>query len=240
MLENVESTQARHPVPFYGSYAAFLRAMKVLKENGIPRRLNPRTLSPLLGDEGPRVATHFISMEWVDDVGAPTEHLRALVASFGEPNWKRTLLEEIERFYSFVPGPWEDLTEEKLHDAFLSHTGREAKVLKSAETFFLSVALECEIGLPDRLYLRANRAHSEAKRPKEGQDEDHLSESKEAEIDIKLEPSKPAPKQKPPPDGWIDQIVKLSTLLNDSDLSEPEQKAVKLTISVLAKKMNAA
>jgi hypothetical protein len=231
--KSVVSGAERHPVPFYGSYASFLRAMKALKEQGIPKRVNSRSLRPLLGDEGPRLSTHFVSMGWVDQHDKPTEELAVLVRSFGEDSWKETLSAVVHRIYGFVPEPWADLTSEQLHEAFTSYAGRGAQVMTQAETFFLSLVLECGMQLPDRLYFRAERAHREAvKRGKleieEPEDTAAIVGTVAMGIAAPLKVPRPELKQ-------IDLILKLSTLLGDSALTDQERKAIGITISVLAR-----
>jgi hypothetical protein len=241
----------KRPVPFYGSYASFVRALKALKESGIPKRVTARSLTPLIGDEGPRISTHFYSMGWTDADDKPTDELIRLVSAFGEDPWKATLKEVVERFYDFVPRPWADLTSGRLHEAFLSHTGRDAKVLVSAETFFLSLALECGIELSERLYMRAARAHSEmAKRAKgdiedagEGADELRGSEKPKAlatpAVKIPLAHEDGAESKSLVAISGslerINMILALSKLLGDGTLTDEERRAIGITISVLGR-----
>ncbi len=243
----------RRAVPFYGSYASFMRTIAALKERGIPKRINPRSLESYIGAEGKRISTHFSSMDWIDAHDKPTEELTRLVGAFGTEAWKDTLSEVIHRYYAFVPKPWTDLTGDQLHESFLSHTGREAKVLVASETFFLSLALEVGEQLPDRLYLRAARAHSEmAKRAKVDVEEEGDSVVIEGGTDTRASPS-PTLKE---PDAKvladlkklgavrenlekINVILALSVLLADTSLTDEERKAIGITISIVGK-MNAA
>jgi hypothetical protein len=258
MLESIATSELsfapgadRRAVPFYGSYASFMRTIAALKERGIPKRINPRSLAPYIGNEGKRISTHFASMEWADEHDKPTEVLTRLVGAFGTDAWKGTLSEVIHRYYAFVPQPWADLTGDQLHESFLSHTGREAKVLVPSETFFLSLALEAGEQLPDRLYLRAARAHSEmAKRTKVYAEEAEDAVAMEAETEAAA-PVKIEHKIFSPPSGKltltgkvpelsigsqrVDLILKLSTLLSDATLTDQERKAVGITISVLGR-----
>lgn len=245
MIDTEPQPPLRNPVPFYGSYASFIRMMKAFKEHGLPRRVSSRTLAPLLGEEAARVATHISSMGWVDEINAPSKTFRDLVDSFGEPNWQQSLLGMVREFYQFVPEPWEDLTAEKLHEAFLAYTGREARVLTSAETFFLSLALECQINLPDRLFLRANRAHLEARRSKEEADELELElpERKEELADTPKSATKGS--QNTQKHGrqyeYAGQIECLSKLLvGATDMTDAERNAAVTLIGYFARAMNAA
>jgi hypothetical protein len=236
----------RRPVPFYGSYASFVRVMKALKEAGIPKRVTPRSLIPLVGrEEGPRISTHFSSMGWTDTNDKPTDELGRLVAAFGEKSWKSVLTEATQKFYSFVPQPWGDLTSSDLHEAFLSYTGREAKVITAAETFFLALALECGLELSERLYIRAARAHSEmVKRAKLSVQE--VGDTVAISASAKLSAAPPAPstmRTETPTVSLsisadieqINLIMKLSKLLGAPDLTDEERKAIAKTISVLGR-----
>jgi hypothetical protein len=231
-------------VPFYGSYASFVRGIKALKETGIPKRITGRSLTPLIGEEGPRISTHFSSMGWTDADDKPTEELTRLVSAFGEESWRATLTEIVLKFYAFVPQPWGDLRSSELHESFLSYTGREAKVLIAAETFFLALALECGLDLSERLYMRAARAHSEmAKRAK--LDVEEVGDA--VAVYTSAEPGTP-----PAPSTvktetttvsvrisadieQIKLIMRLSTLLGAADLTDQERKAIGITISVLGR-----
>lgn len=233
----------KRPVPFYGSYAAFVRVMKALKEAGIPKRITARSLIPLIGgEEGPRISTHFSSMGWTDADDKPTDELVRLVAAFGEESWRSTLSEVVHKFYSFVPQPWGDLTKTQLHEAFLSYTGREAKILTAAETFFLALALECGLELSERLYIRAARAHSEMiKRAKI--DVAEIPDSVAIEATAKPE-TPPAPSVAVKTETLsaflrdsadLKLIFRLSTLLGAAELTDHERKAIGVTISVLGR-----
>lgn len=245
----------RNPVPFYGSYASFLRAIKALKEKGIPRKITGRTLAPLLGDEATRTAAHFGVMGWSDETGSPTQELRTLVAAFEGPKWKETLTAELERFYWFVPKPWEEITKATLHKAFVDWTKRddEARILVSAETFFLALAYECGTNFDDTLWKRANRAHLEAKRPKDDEDEEQIISSlptfdagligkhiiNEPTVSVPASPPEKVPQQA----GLrlVDQIlVTLSSMLGDESLAQRERDAIRITMGLLIRNMNAA
>jgi hypothetical protein len=224
-------------VPFYGSFASFMRTIAALKERGVPKRINPRSLAPYIGEEGKRISTHFSSMEWVDEHDKPNEELTRLVGAFGTEAWKDTLSEVIHRYYTFVPQPWADLTANQLHESFLAHTGREAKVLVASETFFLSLALEAGEQLPDRLYLRAARAHSEmAKRARVDAEEEADFVVMNAHTDkVQVAEVKAVKATASPESGKVGLILKLSALLADGSLTDEERKAVGITISVLAR-----
>ena len=114
--------------------------------------------------------------------------------------------------------------------------------MTQAETFFLSLALECGLPLSDRLYFRAERAHSLVKKRSKDDDEPE----NEIKSGRKIEPKKlssalaenvEVPEvRKPIP---IDMILKLSGLLAEGNLTDQERKAIGLTISILGR-MNAA
>lgn len=223
--------------------------MKAFAPNNVPRRISTRTLQPILGDEATRIAMHFVSMKWVDDLGRPTDDLRALVAAYDSERWKDVLLATIKEFYKFVPLPWEDLTTESLHAAFVQYTGRESRILISAETFFLALAHECGVNLTDRLWKRANRAHIEAKRPKDEEDAEleaiSLKDEKDAEEKhdsaIKAS-SKTAKISSSLQKDHMTQIEYLSKLLaaNGSEMTTEERNAVVTLIGYFGRTMHIA
>jgi hypothetical protein len=230
----VDGMATYRPIPFYGSYAQFQRAMKALKARGLPKRLNPRTLAPILGDEGQRVATHLTAMGWVDDDGVPSAEFSRLVASYETEEWESALKAVVMRSYSFVPSKWEELTADGLHRAFIEYVGRDTKqTLKQAETFFLALALAIGIQLPDRLFLRAQRAHTDAKRSNREEDPDEDNESsvppKNEKPDVvpvrrAIESDAPGmPKPGMPKKDALNLLLQLTPLLTASDLSQTER-----------------
>jgi hypothetical protein len=249
MVDNPESTAVRRPVPYYGSWASFVRALKALKEQPqIPKRINPRSLGPLLGEEATRTSTNLIAMGWVDENDHPSQDFVALVGAFGEESWKKTLTEVVRKAYSFVPDDWGDLTKATLHDAFVAYTGREAKVLTSAETFFLSLALECGINIPDRLYLRAARAHAGRRSKTEEEADEEFSEVQSGEVvnEPRVEPKRVVTKDKDhsfkpgKTDTWFDQVLELTTLVGKTGMSDAEKEDILTIIRNYGKRMASA
>jgi hypothetical protein len=250
MLDKIESIVLRNPIPFYGSYAAFLRAMTALKERGLPKRLNGRSFSSLLGDEGKRIGTHFGAMGWVDKQDRPSDELVRLVESFGTEAWKDTLSAMVRRVYVFVPEPWEDLESENLREAFLAYTQRrESQMIAQAETFFLSLALACGVQLTERLYFRAERAHNQVgKRSAEEEEGDKEDGFGSGDAAVEKSPGTPAiesndratSKIKPyvaisANSERISAILTLSTLLGERSLTDHEVQAIRVTLSVLGR-----
>jgi hypothetical protein len=224
------------------------QAIRALKEHGLPKRLSGRAFTTLLGDEGRRMGAHFMAMGWVDQQDRPTEELVALVEAFGSNSWREALDGMIRGTYAFVPEPWEDLTGETLREAFITHTRRaESQMIAQAETFFLSLALECGVQLTERLYFRAERAHNLV--GKRTRDEEDTPES--GEPVGKTVHEKPVISQVNLGDEVKDQlkafgtvaeslervsaILTLSTLLGDSGLTDQEVKAIRITLSVLGR-----
>lgn len=225
----LDRSLAPRAIPFYGSYAQFLRAMKGLKENDLPRRISSRSMS-FLGEEGPRVVTGLAAMGWIDEAGNPSDDFKKLVGAFGTSDWVPVLASIIRRVYSFVPDDWDDLTAESLHDAFVSYTGRDVQVIKSAETFFLALMLECGMSMPDKLYMRAARAHTEAKRIRDDDDAPEkdsslFSSPKPAKSQVQvLEKKNPTSKRSR---EWVvSQTMNLTTLIDDKDMTSKERDAV--------------
>ena len=223
-------------VPFYGSYASFVRALKAMKEHGMPKRISPRTLTPLIGDEAPRTITHFIAMGWVDEAGSASSALVDLVQSYGEESWSSTLSRIIRSHYPFVPfDKLGEMTQNELHAAFVQFTGREAKVLKSAETFFLALAHESGIDLAERLYLRAIRSINEVRRLRSGDDEDVDDGDGERNH---LEAEKPVQKKKDTSSASVSadtltSIKALTDMLANDELTVEQRRSLGFAISVL-------
>ena len=252
-----ELVPTRRPLPFYGTWALFSRALSAFKEHDIPERLTTRTLYPLLGDEASRIVSGFSAMGWIDDRDMATAPLRQLVSAFGESSWQATLKDIVPKTYSFVPGNWANLTPEELHSAFLAHSGREVSVISSAETFFLVLAHQAGFALTEKLYRRAVRAISDAKikgrastDASDGGGVHNVSSVESGGSVVAIEPA--APKQPAKPSlksrrddsqtdaEWVTVIVKLSTLLGGSGVTDQERNAIVSTISVVGRQIRSA
>jgi hypothetical protein len=160
----LDQTAGRRPIPFYQSYAVFYRAMKALKEHGIPTRVDTRRLEPYIGDEAGRVAAGLASLGWIDEIGRPTNDFKNLVAAFGTEKWSAALAELVPRTYSYLPPGLENITTTQLKDAFIAYAGRDSGAIRNAETFYLCLASEAGFQLSDSFYRRAARAIGDAKR----------------------------------------------------------------------------
>jgi len=229
----LDSTPTKRPIPFYGSYASFLRAMRELKENGIPHRVTTKALGPLLKDDTNRVVAGFAANGWIDANGVPSDDLQRLVASFGSDMWKAALYGIVPHTYAFISSDWADLTRATLRDAFVSHTGRDAEAIRSAETFFLCLATEAGFRFPDEFDRRVVRQIADARRSISS---DRTSAPEKAVTPPVATGGSISAKSH----ELIDLIVKLSALLGEGNMTDLERKSVGVTISFLARQMNTA
>jgi hypothetical protein len=225
-----EQTIIRHPIPFYGSYASFYRAMKALKDKGIPRRVNVRALTPLLGeDEAPRIVAGFLSLSWIDELRHPTDDLRRLVQAFGEKSWGATIAEILPRTYSFITGNWAELTPDKLHDAFVAYVGRDVGSIRTAETFFLCLASESGIPIDDYFYRRTARAIVDATRSIQATEVESADE-------VNTDEPLPAEPRKLKDTEWAEKIWHLTALIDEQDMTAREKDAVLVLLSYLRRR----
>jgi hypothetical protein len=151
------SQDLRKPLPFYGTYALFERAMTYWKQNGIPKRFTSPALKNAVGTEASRIVSGFTGLGWIDEDGIPSDDLKRLIRSYKEDSWNDTLRSVLESTYTFIPNDWSDLTSSSLRDAFRNFVGREVGTLSGSETFFLTAAAEAGIELPDSFMNRTSR-----------------------------------------------------------------------------------
>ena len=128
--------------------------MAYLKSNGIPRRIDSRSLHPAIGNDASRVVSGFMGNGWVDDGYSPSDDLRKLINSYRGDSWRTTLKEVLPKAYAFIVGDWEKITRKELHAAFVSHIGQELPVAKSCERFFLSATAEAGYNLSEEFDSR--------------------------------------------------------------------------------------
>jgi hypothetical protein len=245
----LDSPLPKRPIPFYGSYASFLRAVVALKKHGIPNRLVAKYLVPFMPrDEPSRVVAGFEALGWIDDFGQPTNDLRRIVQAYGdEAEWKAALSEIAPKTYDFLPHNWGQMTGTEMHNAFVTHAGREAGAIKSAETFFLCLAADGGIRISDEFDRRVGRQISDAKRSILL---DRLAEEKteiQGRQTMVLEPIIEIPARADHREGpkvnnpspwemWTEQILNLTALLDDHDMTDKERAAVLTLLSSLRRR----
>jgi hypothetical protein len=238
VLPMLESAVIRRPMPFYASYAAFYRAIYALQRGGIPRRIVSGTFANMK-DEASRILAGFSAMGLIDEHGLPGDDLRKLVGAFGKPSWREVLAEIIPRVYPFLPGKLEDLTGQQLRDSFVTYVGHDAESMRNVETFFLCLAAEAGTPMSETFSRRAARGIGDAKRwvrlaatePHDKKEtESGTATTKDAED--RAHPSKTS--------RLADQIVKLTALLSEGDMTDHEKNAVITILSYLGRRMNVA
>jgi hypothetical protein len=223
-------------IPFYASYASFYRAMNALKKYGLPPRLETRVLTPRLGDDASRIIAGFSTLGWIDENGRPTDDLKKLVMAFGENSWSDAVADVMRRTYSFIPGDWADLTPSQLRDAFVAYVGHDVESLRPAETFFLCLATEGALPIyHPKFHPRVARAIKDAKRSIRISDENKRPYEKE-EIEQKENKSKEKSTLIQSGNRWIEQILNLTSLIDELDMTDREKNAVLILLSYLRKR----
>jgi hypothetical protein len=132
-------------LPFYGSYALFERLMSLLKDKGVPRKIDSGFLLPNLGSDSARAVSGLMGNGWIDDDHVPSSDLRKLVDAYRSDAWAPVLREVLTRAYSYVPGDWTEIAPSELHQSFVKHVGKEPDALRSCERFFLSAIQDAGI-----------------------------------------------------------------------------------------------
>jgi hypothetical protein len=199
-------------------------------------------------DDASRVVAGFTSIGLIDEDGTPTSELRQLVGSFGTPNWPSQIRQLIQRAYSFVTVNLEEATNQELRDAFIAHLSRDAESMRNVETFFLCLAAEAGIPMSEAFSRRADRGVNEAKRwlllanvESDNVKESHPptnstcsseSTNTQASTNTRTKTDRTA--------RFADQIVKLTSLLSEGDMTNDEKNAVITVLSYLGRRMNAA
>jgi hypothetical protein len=232
----LEAPPTIRQIPFYASYASFYRAMNALKKHGLPRRLETRVLMPHLGDDASRIIAGFSTLGWIDENGRPTDDLKKLVKAFGENSWSGTVAEVMRRTYSFIPGDWADLTPPQLRDAFVAYVGHDVESLRPAETFFLCLATEGALAIyHPKFHRRVARAIKDAKRSIRISDETKQSDENE---ETGKKENKPKEESTVIQSGnrWIEQILNLTSLIDELDMTDREKNAVLILLSYLRRR----
>jgi hypothetical protein len=232
----------RKPIPFYASYAAFYRALRGLKKAPLPRRLDARTLAFLGPDETGRIITNLAAINWIDANGYVSDEFRTLVEAFETDGWPEAIRTILPKTYSFIEGDWNDLTPEKLREAFLSYIGRDADAIRPAETFFLCLAAEGGFPIPDKLYRRVARAISDAHRGGRDAPRDDDGDVVHIADDGILEPTNlnrtamATAALKLKKDVWSDWVDKLLSLTSHLDEMTEQEKDAVLVLLAFARK----
>jgi len=210
--------------------------MRVLKDNGVPRRIETRIFLPQLKDEASRIVAGFYALGWTDEAGRPSDDLPKLVGAFGDESWASTLAEIIPRAYPFLQGhDLEGMSNPQLRDEFISHVGRDAASLRNAETFFLCLASEAGLPMSEGFSQRAARGIAEAKKWM------RLAELETSdEQEMKAPESAQGVRTASLSSGEIgrlaSQIVDLTALLSEGDMTDREKEAVVILLSYLGRK----
>ncbi|MFZ3182480.1 MAG: hypothetical protein WA156_20265 [Methylocystis silviterrae] len=235
----LETPQPRKQIPYYGSYAGFYRALRELKEKGIPRRIGTRFFGPAVKNEATRVVAGFASLGWTDDLGQPSETLRKIVKSFNEPDWEQTLSDVLPQAYPYLQDlDLETASNADMRDAFVAYIGRDVESLRNAETFFLCIAYEAGRPMAESFARRAERGAGDARRWLK------LAESGVLDDDEVGEDQEPRPLERDhsrassgaTAKSTADKIVELSLWLSDGDMTQKEKDAVYVLMAYLARK----
>jgi hypothetical protein len=227
---------SRRQIPFYGSYAGFYRAMKVLKNGGLPRRIETRVFSTKLEGEASRVVAGFSALGWIDEAGCPTEDLRRLVSAFGTEEFGSVLAEVLPRAYPYLQElDLESATNNELRETLVSYIGRKPETLRNAETFFLCLATEAGRPMSEGFSRRASRGIGDAKRWLQLPDSGELEEK----VTIELDDSPKAKTNSSERVGSLtNKVRELTSLLSEGDLTDEEERAVGTLLSYLGRRLS--
>jgi hypothetical protein len=213
-------------IPFYQPYALFLRGLHALKQAGVPRRLSHKTMPAMGAKEEPsRFIAGVESLGWINGEREPTDDLMKLVSACGESSWPTVLREVVPKAYSFIPPPWSELTKEKLRAAFVFYVGKEADSIRSAETFFLCLAVEAGFKIPEEFDRKTRIPLAEARRV--GATRGGQSDAPEPEV-VTTTPNRWT--------LWLDQILNLTADLEEREMTNKEKDAVLTLISALRRR----
>jgi len=214
------TTESRNnPLPFYGSFASFQRVIAYWKTNFIPRRVDSASLAIAAKEDAPRIVSGFKNLGWIDEDYHATDDLRMIVDSYHEESWQKIFSGVLRRAYAFIPDKWDELTPERLHAAFVNHTGRDIGAVRSAETFFIAAAASAGMPLSSGLANRTPRL-----RVKKAVQATEPVMAKNGKDSIKA------------PASTIDQILDLLALIDETDMTEKEKMAVLTVMSYLRRR----
>lgn len=160
-----DSTTPRRQFPYYGSYAGFYRALRELKERGVPRRVETRFFGANLKNEATRVVAGFSSLGWTNEAGQPNDDLVRIVKSFATDAWRETLADVVPRAYPYLSSlDLETASKSDLRETFVSYVGRDAEAMRNAETFFLCLSYEAGRPMSEEFIRRAERGAGDARK----------------------------------------------------------------------------
>jgi hypothetical protein len=229
----LEHNRVRRQIPFYGSYAGFYRAMRLLKNDGLPRRIETRVFAAIEG-EASRVVAGFSALGWTDGAGRPTEDLRRLVSAFGTEEFGSVLADVLPRAYPYLQElDLESAPNNALREALVSYIGREPETLRNAETFFLCLATEARRPMSEHFSRRASRGVADAKRWLRFAEAEALEE----EVTKPNEPPKTKANSSKGIGSLATKIVELTALLGEGDMTDGEKTAVLTLLSYLGRRL---
>ena len=207
--------------------------MRVLKNGGLPRRIETRVFVTIEG-EASQVVAGLSALGWIDEAGRPTEDLRRLVSAFGTEAWGHLLAEILPRAYPFLQElDLESATNNVLREAFVSHIGRDAETLRNAETFFLCLATEAGRPMSEHFSRRASRGVGDAKRWLRVAETGVLEEEVTKPFGLD-EPSKAKANSS---EGIGSLATKIVALLGEGDMTDGEKTAVVTLLSYLGRRL---
>ncbi len=235
----LDAPPARRQFPYYGSYAGFYRALRELKEKGLPRRIETRFFGPVLKNEATRVVAGFASLGWTNDVGRPSDDLGKIVDAFSTDKWITTLATVVPKAYPYLEKlDLETASARDLRDAFVNYVGRDAETLRNAETFFLCLSYESQRPMSEAFVRRAERGAGDARRwlklaesgifDTDATDENNDTHEKEA-------PRHSVTAAAASTEAAADRIIELNSWFSN-DMTEKEMDAIRVLTAYFARK----
>lgn len=207
--------------------------MRVLKNSGLPRRIETRVFATIEG-EASQVVAGFSALGWIDEAGRPTEDLRRLVSAFGTEEFGSVLADVLPRAYPYLQElDLESAPNNALREAFVSYIGREPETLRNAETFFLCLATEAGRPMSEHFSRRANRGVQDAKRWLRVAETGVLEE----EVTKPFGLDEPTKAKANSSEGISSLATKIVALLGEGDMTDEEKAAVVTFLSYLGRQL---
>jgi hypothetical protein len=152
-----ESDAHKPPAPPYIAFQSLKTLLGVLKEHGLPGRIDRSMLGNFSGSVGSQLITALRFLRLIDPNGVPTQALSDLVTGYGTDRWDTELLEVLKVAYDpMFSFDLATATSSQFNDVFRrAYPSAEGETARKCMTFFLNAAREANVSISG--YIMQNK-----------------------------------------------------------------------------------
>jgi hypothetical protein len=159
-----DNDEARRPLPPYISFRTLTGLIERLKETVVPNQIDSSVLRNYAGGVARQIVTTLKFLELIEEGGATTDNLKALVGAYGTDAWKETLTQIIFDAYVPVIGKLDlDTATPGQVDAAFRNYGADGDVLRKCVAFWVAAVTSAGAQISPHIL---NRPRAKADRPK--------------------------------------------------------------------------